>query len=155
VHIILGAVGKQANRGLDVNEAVKKLRASLGLSQQRFATELGLSIRAIVNYEQNRVPSARALAQMESLAGRTQLPELAYDFGRALAGRLGLGRGTRGPLDAEENYLRRAFDRCVLEHPKSRAAKTIRALLKRYAEELRKEDSQAIRVLESSNAGRP
>ncbi len=148
-------MSKQANRSLDVNEAVKKLRGSLGFSQQRFATELGLSIRAVVNYEQDRIPSARALAQMESLAARNQLPELAYEFGRALAGRLGVGRSARGPLNSEEHYLEQAFGRCVFEHPESRAAKTIRALLKPYAEELRKETSQAIRVLESSNAGRP
>ena len=52
----------------NLNTAVKELRNALGLSQQAFATQLGLSIRAVVNYEKNRAPTARALAQLEQLA---------------------------------------------------------------------------------------
>ena len=52
----------------NLNTAVKELRNALSLSQQAFATQLGLSIRAVVNYEKNRAPTARALAQLEQLA---------------------------------------------------------------------------------------
>ena len=98
----------------NLNTGVKELRRALGLSQQIFATQLGLSIRAVVNYEKDRAPTARALAQLAKLASVNEQPELARVFRDALGSELGLGMSERPPLSAKELYLDRAFRRCVL-----------------------------------------
>ena len=69
---------------MDLNDAVRKLRDKTGDSQQAFATRLGLSIRAIVNYEKDRTPSAKALAAMAHLAAKHGEFELANQFWSAL-----------------------------------------------------------------------
>lgn len=72
-----------------IHQAVKALRTELGESQQAFATRLGLSIRAIVNYESNRVPSLKVLAQLVRVAWEHGKPDLAkplYDHIRAEIG---------------------------------------------------------------------
>jgi transcriptional regulator with XRE-family HTH domain len=109
----------------NIYEAVKELRHALGLSQQAFATQLGLSIRAVVNYEKDRAPTARALAQLEKLASDNDHSELARIFRDALGSELGFGMSDRAPLSAEEHYLDRAFRRCVFENPQSPAASKI------------------------------
>jgi len=56
----------------DLVIAIKQLREQLGESQQAFATRLGLSVRAIANYEAGRKPTPAVLAQ---------LAQISYDFG--------------------------------------------------------------------------
>jgi len=53
---------------MQINAAIKKLRESLGESQQSFATRLGISIRGLANYETSRVPSVVVLAKLQELA---------------------------------------------------------------------------------------
>ena len=125
---------------ITIHDAVKELRKALSLSQQAFATKLGLSIRAIVNYEKDRAPTARALAQLEKLAADNDQPELARLFADALAGQLGLGMSDRLQLSAEELYLDRAFRRCVFENARTPAATQIRKLLQPFIAQIRKED---------------
>lgn len=67
-----------------VHQAVRKLREELGDSQQAFATRLGLSIRAIVNYEANRTPSFKSLSLLCALANRHQQWGLVDLFLRAI-----------------------------------------------------------------------
>ena len=124
---------------MDINAAIREFRKSLGWSQQRFATELGISIRAVVNYEQQRMPSPKSLASLEMLAREHHHPELAYEFTQALGHQLGLGRVARGPLRSDENMLRQAFDRCVIEHPDSKQAKRIITVLQPFVQQLEKE----------------
>src|SRR5271167_397831 len=100
---------------MDIHQAVKELRNRLELSQQVFATNLGLSIRAISNYEKDRIPGARPLSQLERCAIGNKQPDLAQIFADALATHLRLGRSDRPPLTPEERYLERAFYRCVFE----------------------------------------
>ncbi len=69
---------------MDLDEAVRQLRAHMKLSQQAFATKLGLSIRAIANYEAGRVPTGRSLAQMQVLAGEVGRLDLWNIFRDAL-----------------------------------------------------------------------
>ena len=76
--------------------------------------QLGLSIRAVVNYEKDRSPTARALAQLEQLASDNDHPELGRIFRDALGNELGFGMSNRPPLSGDELYLDRAFRRCVL-----------------------------------------
>ena len=133
---------------LNLNAAVKELRRTLGLSQQVFATQLGLSIRAVVNYEKDRSPTARALAQLEQLASDSQHPELARIFRDALGKELGFGTADRPPLSGEEHYLERAFRRCVFENPRSPAALKICGELQDYVEQIKKEDEHSSRVLD-------
>jgi transcriptional regulator with XRE-family HTH domain len=133
---------------LKLNTAVKELRRALGLSQQAFATQLGLSIRAVVNYEKDRAPSARALFQLEKLASVNEHPEHARVFREALGSELGLGMSERPPLSAKELYLDRAFRRCVFENPRSPAALKICGELQDYVEQIKKEDEHSSRVLD-------
>jgi len=117
---------------MTIHGAVKDLRSALSLSQQAFATQLGLSIRAVVNYEKDRVPTARALAQLERLAAANDQVVPAQ----------------RPPLSAEELYLDRAFQRCVFENPRSPVAVQIRKQLQPFVEQLRKEDESSVRILD-------
>jgi|SRR5215469_18907964 len=131
----------------NLSTAVKELRSALGLSQQAFATQLGLSIRAVVNYEKSREPTARALAQLEQLASHSSHPELARIFRDALGNELGFGMADRQPLSAEEHYLERAFRRCVFENPESQAALKIRRQLQPLVLQIKKEDEFSSRSL--------
>jgi transcriptional regulator with XRE-family HTH domain len=138
----------------NLNTGVKELRRALGLSQQIFATQLGLSIRAVVNYEKDRAPTARALAQLAKLASVNEQPELARVFRDALGSELGLGMSDRPPLSAEELYLDRAFRRCVFENPRSPAALKIRRALQDYVEQIKKEDEHSSRILDKQRNAR-
>lgn len=60
--------------------AVKALRGSLGDSQQAFATRVGLSIRAIANYEKDRIPTGHALTALARAADAAGKPEFANVF---------------------------------------------------------------------------
>lgn len=54
------------------------------MSQQEFATQLGISIRGLVNYEKDRRPSTVALARLERLAGVSGHADMAEVFRREL-----------------------------------------------------------------------
>jgi transcriptional regulator with XRE-family HTH domain len=69
--------------------AVKKLREHVGESQQAFATRLGMSIRAIANYEKDREPTGRALVQLMKLADESGRPDLARVFQEVISKQLG------------------------------------------------------------------
>jgi transcriptional regulator with XRE-family HTH domain len=75
---------------MDLATAVKKLRAALNMSQQAFANELGLSIRAIANYEKDRIPEPKVLARLQQLAMKHRLYELNAAFHAALMFDVGL-----------------------------------------------------------------
>ena len=139
---------------LNLNAAVKELRRTLGLSQQVFATQLGLSIRAVVNYEKDRSPTARALAQLEQLASDSQHPELARIFRDALGSELGFGMSDRPPLSGDELYLDRAFRRCVFENPRSPNASKIRRLLQDYVVQIKNEDEHSSRIIDKRRTAR-
>ena len=72
--------------------SVRELRKSLGDSQQAFATRLGMSLRAIANYETDRAPSGRALYKLEQLARASAQYELAHQFAVALAKEMDWGK---------------------------------------------------------------
>lgn len=69
--------------------AVRTLREASGLSQQAFADRVGLSIRAIANYEKDRPPSARSLLQFAKLASQLSLPDLSAVFSKAFQAEVG------------------------------------------------------------------
>jgi transcriptional regulator with XRE-family HTH domain len=70
---------------MDLHEAVRKLRLTTGESQQAFAQHLGLSLRAIANYEKDRVPNGPALYRLARLARQVGQPDLAQIFSSALS----------------------------------------------------------------------
>jgi len=70
--------------------AVKALRHELGDSQQAFANRLGLSIRAIANYEKDRKPTGMALASLARAATDARKQNLVNTFMSALVDELGL-----------------------------------------------------------------
>jgi transcriptional regulator with XRE-family HTH domain len=63
---------------------VRELRQHLGESQQAFATRLGLSIRAIANYEKDRRPTGMALLALARAAAAAGLGLLTDHFMSAL-----------------------------------------------------------------------
>lgn len=64
----------------DLIAAVTQLRSTLGDSQQAFANRLGLSFRAIANYEKGRRPTGRVLYQLANLAHESGRKDLAQVF---------------------------------------------------------------------------
>ena len=77
---------------MSLTEAVRELRKHLSESQQAFATRLGLSIRALANYEKDRAPTGKALAALAHTAAEAGRHDLSYEFMRALARELGLSK---------------------------------------------------------------
>src|SRR5665213_20412 len=70
---------------MNLNQAVRKLRLTTGDTQQSFAQRLGLSMRAIANYEKDRVPNGPALYRLAKLARQVDQPHLAQIFSSALS----------------------------------------------------------------------
>ncbi|MCS6954267.1 MAG: helix-turn-helix transcriptional regulator [Bryobacterales bacterium] len=64
--------------------AVKLLRSRLGVSQQAFAKMLGLSLRAIANYEAGRAPTLKSLISLAHLARLYHYHDLEEIFTEAL-----------------------------------------------------------------------
>jgi transcriptional regulator with XRE-family HTH domain len=84
---------------MNLNHAVRKLRLTTGESQQSFAQELRLSMRAIANYEKDRVPNGPALYRLAKLARQVGQPDLAQIFSSALSEEF---HDTVEPMTAEE-----------------------------------------------------
>jgi transcriptional regulator with XRE-family HTH domain len=74
---------------MDLAAAVRGLREALGMSQQAFATELGLSIRAIANYEKDRKPEPKVLASLAKFATAHEQ----FKFANVFRGELDLDLG--------------------------------------------------------------
>lgn len=73
-----------------VVKGVKELRQYLGDSQQAFANRLGLSIRAIANYEKDRRATGMALISLARAASDAGKEDLMNTFMEALMNELGL-----------------------------------------------------------------
>ena len=73
-----------------IGMAVKALRESLGMTQQRFAQETGAAINSIARYETGRRPKALMLRKFEELAVNNQEFVLAAVFGQALQQEIGI-----------------------------------------------------------------
>lgn len=86
-----------------VAASVKKLRSLLGDSQQAFAQRLGLSVRAIANYEAGRRPSSVALFKLGKLAAINNLVDLAGVFSSAYVVAV---RGRTEPIGQERVLVR-------------------------------------------------
>jgi transcriptional regulator with XRE-family HTH domain len=70
---------------MNLNRAVQELRRAAGESQQSFAQRLGLSMRAIANYEKDRVPNGPALFRLAKLARQIGRTDLSQIFSSALS----------------------------------------------------------------------
>jgi transcriptional regulator with XRE-family HTH domain len=75
---------------MDLATAIKGLRAQYGDSQQAFAARMGLSIRAIANYEKDRVPTLSVLAKLAIQARLAKRPDLQDVFEESVANQFGL-----------------------------------------------------------------
>jgi transcriptional regulator with XRE-family HTH domain len=65
---------------MTVNQAVRALRKHLGMTQQEFAGEAGISISALNNYERQRMPELRRLHVLYSKAKQAGRDDLAKVF---------------------------------------------------------------------------
>jgi transcriptional regulator with XRE-family HTH domain len=74
-----------------VVRAVRELRQHFGESQQAFANRLGLSIRAIANYEKDRRPTGMALVSLARAALVAGKRDLTNTFMTALMNELEMG----------------------------------------------------------------
>jgi transcriptional regulator with XRE-family HTH domain len=102
---------------MDVSTAVKRLRENTGLSQQAFATEMGLSIRAVANYEKDRTPEREVLVRFMVFAMKHNQPKLADIFSAATTKDLDpikkwtqMGRVIEGVLPVYRSNLRGIID---------------------------------------------
>ena len=73
---------------MNINQAIRQLRERLGSNQQIFATNLGISIRALVNYEKDREPLVESLTKLALVARLAGLPDLETFFTDAVRERL-------------------------------------------------------------------
>lgn len=79
---------------MDLTALVKRVRTAHGETQQQFATRLGISIRALANYEKDRNPTGRALTRLTEEAHRAGLREEAEQFNKVLLKEIGVGMAT-------------------------------------------------------------
>jgi transcriptional regulator with XRE-family HTH domain len=75
---------------MTVNDAVLKLRQHSGKSQQVFATELGMSLRAYSKYEHEQMPEPKQLSAFLDYARETKQTKLVAVFQGALQQSLGI-----------------------------------------------------------------
>jgi transcriptional regulator with XRE-family HTH domain len=97
---------------MTLHEAVRKLRAFTEDSQQTFAQRLGLSLRAVANYEKDRSPNSPALYRLAKLARELGRTDLAQVFSAALSEEL---HDPVEPMSSEEKAWSDAV-RALLRH---------------------------------------
>src|SRR5438874_8403577 len=90
---------------MKLNAAIKQLRAVTHDTQQSWASRLGLSIRAIANYEKDRVPHSAVLLRLAKLAQQVGREDLAQVFQAALSTEL---KEVLEPMTAEERVWSKA-----------------------------------------------
>jgi transcriptional regulator with XRE-family HTH domain len=88
----------------ELTAAIKQLRAHLGESQQVFANRLGITSRAVANYEAGRTPTRRVLWELMMLAGRTNNPDIENLFVEAYNATM--QNLTKPANDEEEAWVR-------------------------------------------------
>jgi transcriptional regulator with XRE-family HTH domain len=106
MHSVHSGVNRLVGRGIEMRQlvkAVRNLRARLGDSQQAFANRLGVSIRAVANYEKDREATGKALLELKNLADANGLVEEARAFEDALSRELGHGV-IEVPPDKKEDF---------------------------------------------------
>jgi transcriptional regulator with XRE-family HTH domain len=110
-------------------QAVQQLRIVSGLSQQAFAGQLGMSVRAIANYEKDRTPNKRA---------SFRLAKLAMDLDR-----VDLAMAIAGPLETkrhgEEGVIGEVEHSAILTLAQNRGSEWLLRLLAREVESLMKD----------------
>lgn len=79
-----------ALRSTTVNEAVVALRKHTNETQQKFATRLDMSISALQNYQQDRIPEPRQLLTFLRAAKAVKRDDLARIFRAAFLDYLGV-----------------------------------------------------------------
>ncbi len=79
--------------------SVRQLRSRLSESQQAFANRLGISSRAVANYEAGRRPTRAVLFSLAMLAGQAEHPDLSTIFLEAYNATM---RGLTRPANDEE-----------------------------------------------------
>ena len=68
---------------LELTEAVKSLRLSLGESQQQFSNRLGIALGTVARYETKNPPKGPVLLTLADTARKAQRWDLARVFERA------------------------------------------------------------------------
>jgi transcriptional regulator with XRE-family HTH domain len=72
----------------NISTAVRKLRKQMDLTQQDLANRLGVTARAVANYEAGRVPRAEVLSGLCRISSENKLADLAQQFAAGLRGSL-------------------------------------------------------------------
>jgi transcriptional regulator with XRE-family HTH domain len=91
---------------VNTQAAIRQLRKALDLTQQDLANRLGITARAIANYEKGRLPHAKILADMSILADAKNLPDLAQQFRNGLAHNLDSNTNAKPNTHAEQALAR-------------------------------------------------
>jgi transcriptional regulator with XRE-family HTH domain len=96
-----------------VNEAVYALRKHVGKTQQIFATELGISISSLNNYERQRGPEPKQLFRFERAAIDAGRLDLAQIFRAALEKSLGVEHGETAIFQSKDRFETRAISKLL------------------------------------------
>jgi transcriptional regulator with XRE-family HTH domain len=87
---------------MDVASAVKELRGHLKESQQAFSNRLGVSLRAVANYEGGGNPTGSVLVELSKLARNYERDDLLEVFTLALREELRFGKYQEGMILSNE-----------------------------------------------------
>lgn len=88
------------NLGTRAQEALKRLRGALGLTQQQLAVQLGRAVVTVARWETARPPSGEALGELLRLALESGQRELAHEFKLAM-----LEEGGAGATIEESTFM--------------------------------------------------
>jgi transcriptional regulator with XRE-family HTH domain len=127
-----------------IKEAFLALRSEYGESQQAFANRLGISIRAVANYEKDRVPRGKTLYALEIAAEQAGRKDLSAIFEDALQAELGRGI----PLRVFDRLQRPLLQAQLLAHQLRHAPEADR---ERYADDLAKHIRETLDIVERAN----
>jgi transcriptional regulator with XRE-family HTH domain len=89
---------------MTVNDAIRELRKHVGKTQQIFATELGISISSLSNYEREREPEPKQLFRFERAAADAGRSDLSMVFRDALEKSLGVEHGETALFQSRDRF---------------------------------------------------
>ena len=96
---------------MNLATALRELRAHYGDSQHAFAARMGLSRRAIANYEKNRIPTLSVLAKLAQVAQEANRRDLDSTFVEAMGSQIGMKDIFLFAADMGKEEAHRAFTR--------------------------------------------
>jgi transcriptional regulator with XRE-family HTH domain len=122
------------------------LRTVTGETQQSFAQRLGVSMRAVTNYEKNRAPNDVALFRLAKLARQVGRTDLAQIFSAALSNEL---QEVVEPMTKEEKVWSAVILALLRHRDQTDWPGIAHSLVKQLQKVVRRQDSADVEGLEA------